>query len=286
MSSEASSEATPEATAGAIQVEDREPPGFPKPFFSRPGGKIFAIWLVLTAIGVLIAVFVPRHLLPQMLTKEGDTGVTTVIAFTVMAAPVAALVYGIAAYSLVAWRQRGDHDRPPEDGPPLRGNTPVTILWLIASSLLTIVLLVWGLVAMAADNQTHPGALQVNVTGQQWLWTFGYPGTGVQSRTLVLPLNRPVQFNVTSKDVTHGFWSISLGVQVDANPDEVTTLYVTPNKLGKFTVQCSQICGIYHAFMYAPGAVVTPAQFAAWLHARGASLTAASLDAKVKVAKS
>lgn len=274
-----------EATGSSAPVAEAETHDIPKPFFSRPGGKIFAIWLVLTAIGVVLAIFVPRHLFPQMLSKEGDTGVTTVIAFTVMAAPVAALVYGIGAYSLVAWRQHGQRDEPPEDGPPLRGNTPVTILWLIATSLLTIVLLVWGLVVLAADNQSHPGALQVDVTGQQWLWTFGYPGTGVQSRTLVLPLNRPVQFNVTSKDVTHGFWSMNLGVQVDANPDEVTTLYVTPNKLGKFTVRCSQICGLYHAFMYAPGAVVRPAQFALWLHGQGASWRAAKLDASVKRAR-
>ena len=257
----------------------------PKPLFSRPAGKILVIWLIFTAIGIVLALVVPKHTFPPMLTKEGDTGVTTVIFFTIMAAPVAALVYGIAAYSLLAWRQRGQRDEPPEDGPPLRGNAPVTIVWLCVTSLLCIVLLVWGLAAMAADNQAPPGALRVDVTGQQWLWTFSYPGTGVSSRSLVLPLNRPVQFDVTSNDVTHGFWSMSLGVQVDANPDVVTTIYATPNKLGKFTVQCSQLCGLYHSFMYAPGAVVRPGAFALWLYANGASLRAASLDAKVKMTR-
>ena len=51
----------------------------------------------------------------------------------------------------------------------------------------------------------------------------------------------------------------------------VTVIRATPDKLGSFTVRCSQLCGLYHSFMYAPGSVVTPAQFAAWLQSQGAS---------------
>ncbi len=109
------------------------------------------------------------------------------------------------------------------------------------------------------------------MTGQQWLWTFSYPGTGVESRSLVLPVNRPVEFNVTSVDVTHGFWPAALGVQVDANPEETTVIRTTPDKLGNFEVRCSQLCGLYHAFMDASGPVVTPASFAKWLQSQGPS---------------
>jgi len=251
-----------------------------KPFFSRPGGKIFVIWLLMTIIGVVIGLYAPKHLMPQMVSIEGHRAVLTVVVFTVLAAPVAALVWAVGTYSLLAWR-RGAPETPPEDGPPIRGNGPLTIVWLIVTSFLCIVLLVWGLAELSADTAPHSNALQVDVTGQQWLWTFGYPGTGVQSRTLVLPVNRPVQFNVTSEDVTHGFWSLSLGVQIDANPDVVTTLLATPNKLGSFVVRCSQICGIYHAFMYAPGKVVTTTQFAQWLQSQGASAAKADLAARV-----
>jgi cytochrome c oxidase subunit 2 len=120
------------------------------------------------------------------------------------------------------------------------------------------------------------------VTGQQWLWTFSYPGAdNVQTRSLVLPVGRTVVFHVTSEDVTHGFWPVQLGVQVDANPNVVTVIQATPNKLGTFTVRCSQLCGLYHSFMYASGAVVTPQKFAAWLHAQGASALAAAHAAQV-----
>ena len=253
-----------------------------KPFFSRPAGKIFIIWFLMTTVGVLIGIFAPHHLMPTLLSHEATDVWRTMVLFTILAAPVAAIVYAVAAYSLIAWRHRGNQDEPPEDGPPLRGNSTVTAIWLGTSTLLVLVLLAWGLAVYSSEAVAEPHSLQIDVTGQQWLWTFSYPGTGVETRTLVLPINRPVQFNVTSVDVTHGFWPVDLGVQVDANPGVVTVIRATPDKLGSFTVRCSQLCGLYHSFMYAPGSVVTSAQFARWLQAHGASTTTAQAAAFVK----
>jgi cytochrome c oxidase subunit 2 len=253
-----------------------------KPFFVRPAGKIFLIWLAMTIVGVLIGIYAPHHLLPDLLSKEGTDVWQTIVLFTVLAAPVAAFVYAVAVYSLVAWRHKSDDpDEPPPDGPPMRGNGPMTVLWLVISSVLVVVLLVWGLAVYSAQQVTHPDTLQVNVTGQQWLWTFTYPGTGVESRSLVLPVNRPIEFNVTSEDVTHGFWPAALGVQVDANPGETTVIRTTPDKLGNFEVRCSQLCGLYHAFMDASGAVVTPTQFSKWLQTQGSSPSVAQKTAQV-----
>ena len=247
-----------------------------KPFFSRPGGKIFIIWLAMTVVGVLIGVYAPHHLLPTLLSPEGGDVWATMVLFTVLAAPVAAFVYAVGFYSLVAWRHKSDDpDVPPPDGAPQRGNGPMTILWLGISTFLCVVLLFWGIAVWSSQQITHPNTLQVNVTGQQWVWTYSYPGTGVQTRSLELPINRPVEFNVTSVDVTHGFWPAALGVQVDANPGVITVIRSTPNKLGKFTVQCSQLCGLYHSFMNDQAAIVTTQQFAQWLQGHGASPSSA-----------
>jgi cytochrome c oxidase subunit 2 len=262
-------------------VEEDPPDQLPelKPFFSRAGGKIFIIWLAMTTVGVLIGFYAPHHLLPTMLSTQGTKVWQTLVLFTVLAAPIAAFVYAVGLYSLLGWRARGfgKSDQPPPDGPSLRGDAPMTALWVGISAALVIVLLVWGLGEFTAEQTSHPDTLQVDVTGQQWLWTFSYPDAGnVQTRSLVLPVNRPVQFNVTSVDVTHGFWPAALGVQVDANPNTVTVIEATPDKVGDFTVRCSQLCGLYHSFMYASGAVVTPQKFAVWLHGQGASLAKAA----------
>ncbi len=253
-----------------------------RPFFARATGKIFIIWFLMTTVGVLIGIYVPHHVMPTLLSHEATDVWRTIVLFTILAAPVAAVVYAVAAYSLLAWRHRGNQDEPPEDGPPLRGNSTVTAIWLGTSSVLVLVLLAWGLSVYSAEEVSHPNTLQVDVTGQQWLWTFKYAGTSVDTRSLVLPINRPVQFNVTSVDVTHGFWPAALGVQVDANPGVVTVIRATPDKLGSFTVRCSQLCGLYHSFMYAPGSVVTAARFSQWLQSQGASTTTAEATALVE----
>ena len=253
-----------------------------KPFFSRPLGKIFIIWFAMTTVGVFIGIYVPHHIMPTLLSHEATDVWRTIVLFTILAAPVAAVVYSVAAYSLIAWRHKGNQEEPPEDGPPLRGNSTVAAIWLATSTVLVLVLLAWGLTVYSADETTHSNALVIDVTGQQWLWTFSYAGTGVNTRSLVLPINRPVQFDVTSVDVTHGFWPAALGVQVDANPGVVTVIRTTPDKLGNFTVRCSQLCGLYHSFMYAPGSVVTTAKFSQWLQSHGASTTTAEATALVK----
>jgi cytochrome c oxidase subunit II len=269
-------------TSEATDLEQADPPEQEEPFFSRPTGKIFIIWFLMTTVGVLIGIFVPHHVMPTLLSHEATDVWRTIVLFTILAAPVAALVYSVAAYSLIAWRHRGNQDEPPEDGPPLRGNSTITGIWLATSTVLVLVLLAWGLSVYSSDETSHPNTLVVDVTGQQWLWTFSYPGTGVNTRSLVLPINRPVQFNVTSVDVTHGFWPVALGVQVDANPGVVTVIRASPDKLGKFTVRCSQLCGLYHSFMYAPGSVVTTAKFSQWLQSQGASKTTAQAAALIK----
>ncbi len=196
-----------------------------------------------------------------MLSPEGGDVWATIVFFTVLAAPVAAFVYAVGFYSLIAWRHKGDQiRRPPPDAVPQRGNGPMTVLWLGLSTFLVVVLLFWGITVWASqqtDAPEHPAgerdrpavALDLQLPGRRRR----------DPDTLELPLNRPVQFNVTSVDVTHGFWPAALGVQVDANPGETTVIRTTPNKLGSFTVQCSQLCGLYHAFMNNKAAVVTPA---------------------------
>ena len=244
------------------------------PLWRRPAGKVLILWVPMTIIGVLLALYAPRYLFPANMSVEQEAVRTTFIFFTALAAPVAAVVWGIALYSIVGWRKKsGKSDTPPEDGPPIRGGTIATTIWLGTSVVLVVVLLVWGMAELSSELAPQQNAMQVNVTGQQWQWTFSYPGTGVTSTQLIVPEGRQIHFHVTSEDVTHGFWPVQLGVQIDANPNVTTLISATPNVLGTFDVRCSQLCGLNHAYMQTTGTTVTQAQFNAWLVSRGASAT-------------
>lgn len=234
-----------------------------------PVRAILLIWAVMTVALEAFALFVPVHLMGAPASKLMVNIENSVTVFSVAAAPVMALVWSIALYSVLRWRHRGGGP-PAQDGPPLRINTAVTVTWVVVSSVLCLFLFIWGAVELQSGSAAAaaPNGLVVDVTGQQWLWTFSYPGAhGYTSNELYLPVNRPVTFDVTSEDVVHSFWIVEMGAKIDANPGQITTVSVTPGKLGTFTVRCAELCGIYHSYMDARVNVVSDADFQSWLSA-------------------
>ena len=226
--------------------------------------RIVWTWLGLTVLLTIFALTVPTRLMgppasPTMRAVESTMTVEHVLA------ALAGCGIDNAVIEL-------DAAEPPiGDGPPIRGNGRVTVAWIAVSTGLTMFALIWGLGEMqslSADAST-PNAMVVNVTGQQWVWTFSYPQNGnVESEQLYLPVNRPVVFHVTSKDVIHSFWVVQMGIKIDANPGEVTKTGVVPDRLGTFDVRCAELCGLLHAHMETQAHVVSSSNFAAWITAQ------------------
>jgi cytochrome c oxidase subunit 2 len=146
--------------------------------------------------------------------------------------------------------------------------------WLGITSLLCLFLFIWGTFAFYQETSAaSSNTLVVNVTAQQWQWTFSYPQYGATSQgaqVIELPVNRPVVFYVTSKDVLHGFSIRSFGVRVDANPGQVTTTSVTtPTQIGQYTVNCVELCGLFHSYMWEAVNVVSADSFNSWITSQG-----------------
>ena len=85
------------------------------------------------------------------------------------------------------------------------------------------------------------------------------------STTLVLPVNRPVRFDITSTDVQHSFWIPAFAVKQDAVPGQTTHISATPTQIGNYEVRCAELCGVYHSYMETPVEVVTPDFFSSWI---------------------
>lgn len=236
----------------------------------RTALKVAVPVAVLTALLVVFGLWWPAVTMPVTASDTEHAVLLTMVVFSVAAAPVMAVVWGVAYYSIRHWSQGGD--TPPEDGPPIRGNNRVVTGWLVVSGVLTAFLLVWGLAELSSETAVPTAAspLVVKVTGQQWLWSFSYPQDGgVSSPDLVLPVNRPVVFEVTSTDVIHSFWLPEMGIKVDANPDVVTKTNTTPDRLGTFNVRCAELCGLNHSFMETSVKVVSAGDFDAWVTSKG-----------------
>ncbi|EWT07677.1 hypothetical protein N864_01015 [Intrasporangium chromatireducens Q5-1] len=227
---------------------------------------ILVIWAVLTVLLLLFAP-VPARLMGRPASPTMQEIETTVTWFTGLSAPVAALVWAILLYSVFRWRHRGPQP-PPEDGSGRRDNRRVFTIWVLGSAVLCLFLLVWGLVVIAPrTSEANPAQepILVDVTGQQWAWSFTYPDEGNKSATeLYLPVGQTVAFRVTSKDVIHSFWLVQLGIKVDANPGETTVATVRPTQIGTFQLRCAELCGLYHSYMQTTVHVVSVADYEAW----------------------
>ena len=120
-------------------------------------------------------------------------------------------------------------------------------------------------------SAASPDPLRVDVTGQQWVWTFSLPRrTATSSPTSsTCRSNRAVVFYVHSEDVIHSFWVVQLGIKVDANPGETTKTSVLPDRIGNYDVRCAELCGLLHADMETKAHVVRATDFNRWLANNG-----------------
>jgi cytochrome c oxidase subunit II len=250
------------------------------------GLRLFLIWLVLSLPATLIIWFVwYPHMPPGDMSSSARHQQFDIAVLAVSAAPVIIFVLVYFIYSIVVWRARPGDD---SDGAPIYGNTKVQVSWIFGTTVIVLWLAVFGTIELVGPAGAGAGEgpspiwklsgvqttswtagsndmLQVQVIGQQWVWTYRYPQFGgMESSELFLPVNTPVTFHVTSLDVIHSFWAYQLGVKADANPQVDNVAYTTAKAMGSFIVRCSELCGIWHGAMYNYGHVVSQSGFQAW----------------------
>ena len=234
--------------------------------------KTAILWVVITPIIGYVATEVQLRSIGAPASEVMASVKSLMGIFTWAASPVAGLVAALALTSLMGKRHYGDNP-PPDADHEIRNSPRAAATWLVVSTLLCLFALITGLVVLQKDSESilDAKAININVTGQQWVWNFDYPeSNGVRSEVLYLPIDRPVVFHITSKDVKHSFWVVQMGIKMDANPGYVTETAVTPNKIGVFDVRCAELCGLLHAYMQNKVHVVSQADYDAWLSNRAA----------------
>ena len=246
--------------------------------------RLLIIWVILSAVGV-VAVWQISYP-PSDQSIQGQDQAATLKLLTGLATPVFIGVVMMILYSAVYFRR---NTRELVDGPPMLGNTPIQIAWVVISSALVIFLAIFGIATLSSENvaqlvgapgrtigggQTGSGTtgeenkeIHVQVIAQQWYFTYRYADYGgVETTHLYLPVNHPVELHVTSLDIIHSFWAYQLGVKADANPGVDNVFHVTPQKTGSFQVRCSELCGLWHGHMSdSEGRVVNQSDFDTWI---------------------
>ena len=234
---------------------------------------------VLTIVASLIATplviwVLGPHLPPGHGSEQAAGQVTDNTVLTAVMTPLICLILVYFGYAMIVFRRRGDGI---EEGAAIRGNARVQTLWIVVTSAIVLFLAgygTWALLQSGSGGGQGPAPiavptgkrLQVQVLGQQWGFTYRYPSFGgMETSQLVLPADKLIELHVTSLDVVHSFWAHDLGVKADANPDVDNVVYVNTRSPRSFTIQCAELCGLWHGYMFDKGRVVTGAEFAAWI---------------------
>lgn len=182
------------------------------------------------------------------------------------------------------------------------GNNALEASWTIAAGVLFIGLNLMGYQVWAGLHFTgpDPGALRIEVTGQQFQWYFRYTGADGQfgethvtkvndaggnalgldrtndaaakddivTATLAIPVNRQVELILRSKDVTHSFFVRELRLKQDTVPGMLISVHFAATRTGRYELACAELCGLGHYRMRAFVEVKPQAEFEDWLRKR------------------
>jgi cytochrome c oxidase subunit II len=232
-------------------------------------GKLIAAILVLTAITAVPMVQIDWN--GTQASAQADDIDTLLNVMIILSCFVFAIVMVMLGYCVWKYRAKpGDES----DGEPIHGNTKLEITWTVIPTVIVLFGAVYSWIVLSDIESEAADRMPVNVTAQQFAWTFNYPqdnGKVVSSKTLVVPEGRQLDLKLTSLDVIHSFWVPEWRIKRDLVPagpggnDVDNSVVVTPDRVGTYNVVCTELCGFGHSTMRALVRVVPESEFESWL---------------------
>jgi cytochrome c oxidase subunit II len=237
--------------------------------------QLIVIGTIAGAIACAIALLLPW--LPEPASREAGRIDFVFWFVTIICIAIFALVAAVMLYAVLRFRAAPDDD---SDGPPIHGHTGLEIVWTLIPTVLVTAIGIASAIVLARNDALGKDVLRVDVTAQQFAWSFQYPSAGkLTTGTLRLPVHRSVLLSFTAKDVIHSFWVPEFGQKQDTVPGLDTSLHITPSKTGRFEVICTELCGLGHATMRTYAIVMTQAGFDKWLKSQTRATTSPNAQA-------
>ena len=185
-------------------------------------------------------------------------------------------------------------------------NTVIEVIWTLVPCLILIVLAVPSFKVLYSQDEIPKADVTIKAIGYQWYWGYEYPDENIifdsymieekdlkegQPRLLAVdnevyvPVNKVVKVMITANDVLHAWALPSFGVKRDAVPGRINETWFRADRTGTFYGQCSELCGIKHAFMPITVNVVTEEEYNQWLEKAKVEFAKEEINNNIKVVK-
>ena len=253
-------------------------------------GIVVALALVLVVVGTIWFHFWSPWWWTPIASNWGYIDDTILITFWVTGVVyVAILLFTAYCVYRYSYKEGNRAEYKPED-------TKLEIRLTVLTSIGVAVMLAPGLFVWNQFVTVPEDAVEVEVMGQQWQWSYRYPGKDgalgtsnvakidadnsfglnindanglddilVEGDDLHLRLGQPVKILLRSIDVLHDFYVPEFRAKMDMVPGAVTYYWLTPTRTGTFDILCFELCGIGHYDMRGTVIVEEEADYQAWL---------------------
>lgn len=147
----------------------------------------------------------------------------------------------------------------------IEGAMKLELTWTIIPFIISLGIFAWG-AKLYYQMYTPPSeALEIFVTGKQWMWRAQHPDGQREINTLHVPIGRRVKLTMTSEDVIHAYFIPAFRTKADLVPGRYTTSWFEATKAGNYHLFCAEYCGTEHSGMIGTITVMDPADYQAWL---------------------
>ncbi len=235
---------------------------------NRPILQLVVFIVVGSVIGIPIALVIPWF--PAEASSQAHNVHTLYDVLLIASVPIFMIV--LATIVMSVWKYRMKPGEEHKDGPPIHGNTRLEVVWTTIPAILILGLISYAYAVLRQNEDSKRNEMTVNVTARQFAFEFTYDDNGKTfvSPVLYLADHQPVVFRLRSYDVVHSFFVPEFSEKLDAVPGIVTTVRVTPTRIGSYPVECTELCGAGHSLMRSTAYVVTRARFNQWLSSQRA----------------
>ena len=217
-------------------------------------------------MGYLHNAFVPMPFLqlPLMPTQastfawEVDALYLLLVGMTLV---ISLAIAGLELYFAIKYRRRHAGEVPPE----VHESMLLEIVWIVIPFFIVMGIFVWGASIYFRLYRPPKEALEIFITGKQWMWRAQHPDGQREINALHVPLGRRIKLTMTSEDVLHAYFIPEFRTKADVVPGRYTHIWFEPSQTGTFHLFCAEYCGSYHSKMIGNVTVLDPAGYQAWL---------------------
>ena len=191
-------------------------------------------------------------------------------------------------------------------------NTFIEVVWTVVPVLILLGVAIPSFRLLYFQRVIPPADMTIKAIGNQWYWSYEYPdhndvsfdslmleGEDLAERRkidpgaprllavdneVVVPAGKTVRVIVTASDVIHNFAMPSFGTKMDGIPGRLNETWFKVDREGVYYGQCSELCGIKHAYMPIAVRVVSQDKFDAWVKAAEDDVEKAQMDLLASVA--